>query len=195
MKQAICRLESVSPYGQSRHYADEVLRNEGETHRDYEERTWRGRMHVNPDTGNVFIPASAFANCVKYAGKRMGVQIPGRGKRNYTKSFEAGVMVQDDLELALPVADVSCVKLFVPASGVAGDGKRVTKYFPRIASWKGDVTFLIADDELCAPHGLETFQKAIEYAGKLVGIGFYRPQNRGTWGRFAVKAITFGEVA
>lgn len=194
MKQAICKLTSTSPYGQSRFYGDEETKQQGENHKDYEERTWRNRLHVVPETGHVFIPAGAFSNAIKYAGKRLGIQIPGRGKRNYTKAFEAGVMVQDDLVLPVLAQDINCVKLFVPSNGVAGDGKRVTKYFPRIPSWSGEVVFLIGDDELCAPHGLETFQKALEYAGKLVGIGFYRPEKRGTWGRFQVDSIKFEAI-
>ena len=55
MKTAIAHLKSVSPYSQGRFYSL-PKENEGkESDKDYEERTWRERLHVNSE-GYVFIP-------------------------------------------------------------------------------------------------------------------------------------------
>lgn len=56
MKTAICSLESISPYSQSKFYETEKLPKERPD--DYEARTWRDRLHVNQD-GFVFIPPMA----------------------------------------------------------------------------------------------------------------------------------------
>lgn len=82
MKTAVCKLVSVSPYSQSRHYTTEKLPKESA--RDYEARTWRDRAHINED-GFVFIPPMAFKNCLSEIAKYLSEQIPGKGKATYTK--------------------------------------------------------------------------------------------------------------
>lgn len=134
MKMAIAHLESTSPYSQSRHYADDVPKLTKELPNAYEERTWRNRMHVDKE-GHVQIPGPAFANCLKTAAKRLKLQVPGKGRVEFTKYFEAGVMCTDGITLDLKADDVPCDKLFVPSDGRPGGGKRVTKYFPRIDEW------------------------------------------------------------
>src|SRR5262245_66011200 len=83
---ATAELEGISPYSQSKHHI--TPKKERELPKDYEERTWRERLHVNKD-GYVFIPPMAFKNCIAEIAKFLGVQIPGKGKSTYTKHFEA----------------------------------------------------------------------------------------------------------
>jgi hypothetical protein len=182
MRTIIATLENIGCYSQSKHYETPKLDKEGAN--DYEERTWRERMHVD-SKGWVFIPAMAFKNCLAEAAKFISMQIPGKGKATYTKHFEAGVMVMDDLVLPIKKEDVECDRLFVPADGVRGSGKRVKKNFPVIREWKGDVTFYILDDTITA----EVFKKHLEEAGKFIGIGRFRPRNNGNYGRFRVLKV------
>ena len=184
MKSAIAHLVSTVPYSQSRHYADEVPKLEKELHGAYEERTWRSRMHVTPD-GFVTIPGSSFANCIKSAAKRLKLQVPGKGRVEFTKYFEAGIMCTDGITLPIKAADVPSEKLFVPSDGRPGGGKRVTKYFPRIDSWECDVVFYIFDDIITE----NVFNQVLVAAGMTVGIGRFRPENRGFYGRFTVKSL------
>lgn len=90
MKIATCKLESLSPYSQSRYHETEKLNKEQPD--DYRKRTWREHLHYNKD-GAVYIPPMTFKNCLSEAAKFLGVQIPGKGKSTYTKHFEAGVLV------------------------------------------------------------------------------------------------------
>lgn len=185
MKTAIAQLESVSPYSQSRHYSvDQVPKLQREIPKDYEARTWRQRMHVN-DSGNIFIPPTAFKNCLSEAAKYMNIQIPGQGKATYTKHFESGVLVIEPLTLDVKAADVPGEWLFVPADGKRGSGKRVEKCFPVIHEWAGAVQFLILDEIITQ----EVFARVLEGAGQFIGIGRFRPRNNGFYGRFAVKKI------
>src|SRR5688572_17445399 len=128
MKSAIAYLVGESPYSQSRHYTDDVPKLAKELHDAYEQRTWRSRMHVTAD-GRVEIPGSSFANCLKSAAKRLKLQVPGKGRVEFTKYFEAGVMVTTGIVLPVKADEVPCDKLFVPSDGRRGGGKRVTKYF------------------------------------------------------------------
>jgi hypothetical protein len=191
MKQIIARASLVSDgaYSQSRHYSkEEVPPKERELHDAYERRTWRHRMHVTKD-GLVFIPPMVFANAVKQAAKRLGLRVPGKGQKTYTKSFEAGVMVIDPLVLDVRAEDVPADELFVPSDGVRGSGKRVTKLFPRIDAWGGTVDFYILDPLI----DVKVFQEVLEYAGKLVGIGRFRPESCGFYGRFTVAKLEWLE--
>jgi hypothetical protein len=141
-------------------------------------------MHVTQD-GHVFIPPMAFKNCLSECAKYKSIQIPGKGKATYTKHFEAGIQVVDPLVLEILAADVKPEKLFVPADGRRGSGKRVEKFFPLIPEWRGAVTFYILDDTVTQ----DVFAEHIEEAGKLVGIGRFRPRNNGYYGRFSVEKI------
>lgn len=182
MKTATATLKSISPYSQSRHYDTPKL--ERELAKDYEARTWRDRLHTNPD-GTVFIPPMAFKNAIAEAAKFMSIQIPGKGKATYTKHFEAGVLVTDPLPLNIHRDEVQGEWLFVPSDGKRGSGSRVDKCFPVIQEWSGDVTFYILDDIITE----KPFLDHLEAAGKFIGIGRFRPRNNGFYGRFSVEAV------
>ena len=188
MKRAIVKITGVSPYSQSRFYQVEKKEKEGAA--DYEERTWRERLHYD-EAGNVQIPPMAFKNCISEAAKFLSVQIPGKGKATYTKHFEAGIMVQEPLRLPLRREDVKGEWLFVPASGRRGDGKRVQKCFPVIHQWGGEVEFLIIDDTVTE----SAFRYHIEQAGQLIGIGRFRPRNNGYYGRFKAEVVAFEDYS
>jgi hypothetical protein len=184
-KKATVKLESISPYGQSK-YIDKnrfpELPREGKD--DYEQRTWRERCHYD-ESGQLFIPPMAFANNIKEAARFLSLQIPGKGKSTYTKHFESGVMVTDPLPIGIYQKDVEGLTLFVPSDGKPGGGSRVTKTFPRIPQWSGTVTYWILDDTITE----SVFKQVLEAGGQLIGIGFFRPRNRGYWGRFEATSV------
>ena len=182
MKKAIATLESVSNYSQSRHYdEDEVPKLKQEIPKDYETRTWRSRMHVNPD-GFIFIPPMAYKNCLSEAAKYKSEKIPGKRNATYTKHFESGILVLEALVLPIKAAEVPGEWLFVPSDGIRGSGKRVNKCFPLIAHWTGDVTFFILDEIITE----EVFWPTLTDAGNFIGIGRFRPSKNGFYGRFRI---------
>lgn len=185
------KLKSKSPYSQSKHYTkDDIPELEKEGKDAYERRTWRNRMHVRD--GEVFIPPMAFKNCLAEAAKFLSMQIPGKGKATYTKHFEAGVMVVDEVFLGVKADDVKGESLFVPVSGRRGDGKRVTKVFPMIPEWSAEVTIHVIDETITA----DVLHAHLREAGILIGIGRFRPRNNGYYGRFEVVEFEeAGEVA
>jgi hypothetical protein len=118
MKTAICTLKSTSPYSQGRYH--ETPKKDKELHADYEERTWRDKLHTLPETGQVFIPPMSFAVSIKEAAKYLNIQIPGKGKSTFTKNFDAGIMVTEPLLIDAYKDSVLCEKVFVPADGRRG---------------------------------------------------------------------------
>jgi hypothetical protein len=179
-------LESISPYSQSKHYETDKL--DKENAKDYEERTWKDRLHTSED-GMVFIPPMAFKNALSEIAKFLSVKIPGSGKSTYTKHFVAGVLVMDALPLGIHKDQVPGEWLFVPSDGMRGGGKRVSKCFPLIKSWGGTVTFYILDETITP----EVFEKHLKEAGAFIGIGRFRPRNNGFYGRFRVLSTKWNQ--
>lgn len=187
MKIATAHLVSVSPYSQSR--AHEVPKLERETSAAYEERTWRDRCHTTPD-GNIFIPPMAFKMGLDAAAKMLGRQIPGKGKSTYTKFFLTGVLVTEPVVLPVKKDDVPGERIHANADGVRGSGKRVFRTYPRIDEWTGDVQFHVLADEITR----DVFEDHLKQAGSFVGIGRFRPQSGGFFGRYSVKSVEWEEI-
>jgi hypothetical protein len=187
MRIAIAHLKSVSPYSQSRPV--QSVKTRDETHDEFDQRTWIERCHVDT-SGQVFIPPMAFKNCIAEAAKYKSIQIPGKGKSTYTKHFEAGILCKEVMPLGVDVKDVKHERLFVPASGKRGDGKRVWKCFPIFHQWEGDVEFLILDEII----DNDVFEQHLIDAGQFIGIGRFRPRNNGYYGRFSVNGIKWSKA-
>ena len=62
----ICTLRGIAPIAFSKPVA--APKKTGERHDDYEERTWRERMHVDAE-GHAFIPPMALKNCLSEVAK------------------------------------------------------------------------------------------------------------------------------
>lgn len=188
MKIAVAHLKSVSPYSQSRFHDTPKLDKERPD--DYEMRTWSERLSVTDD-GRVFIPPMAFKKSLETAARFLGMQIKGRGKSTYTKHFKAGVLVTDALVLPLRKQDVPGEVFFVPSDGKAGGGSRVKRKFPVIREWEGDVTFYILDETITE----DVFVAHLREAGNFIGIGRFRPENGGFYGRYSVTGISWADGA
>jgi len=197
MHVAIAKLESTSPYSQSKHYDEmEVPMLPKELKGAYEERTWRHRMHtcdadrsLEFEERRIEIPGLCFANSLKEAAKRLKLKVQGKGRVEWTKYFEAGVMCIDSITLPIKVKDVQGQRLFVPSDGKRGGGSRVTKIFPLISEWEGEMRYQVFDDMITA----DVFKQFLTASGILVGIGRFRPERSGFYGRFIVNAFKWEE--
>jgi len=186
MKIATVKLSSTSPLAQGKFVSEP--KKEKELPKDFEARTWRNKMHFDAQ-GQVFIPNFALKNCLSEAAKFLSMQIPGKGKSTYTKHFEAGVSVLDNMLIGVDKETVDCQIMFVPSDGVRGSNKRVEKYFPVIPEWSGVASFYILDETVTE----EVFLKVLEQAGKFIGLGSFRPRNNGFFGRFNMELISYTE--
>lgn len=184
MKVFTASLESVSVYCQSKHHETPKLQDGKERPDDYENRTWRERMHVDK-TGHVFIPAMCFKNSIAEAAKFISMPISGKRNATYTKHFEAGILVTEGLTLDVKKDEVEPLRLFVPSDGVPGSGKRVWKNFPQIQEWSGEVVYYVLDEIISK----EVFEKHLVASGQFIGVGAFRPRNRGVCGRFKVVSV------
>jgi hypothetical protein len=70
----------------------------------------------------------------------------------------------------------------ISATSSCRHGKLVTRRFPVFDTWSGIASFTIKDDAITR----QMFEDAIHTAGMVVGIGRFRPEKGGTYGRFRV---------
>ena len=186
MKVATVTLKGVTSYSPGKHVS--VPPKEKEAKEDYEKRTWRERAHYDKD-GVAFVPGMAFKKCLETAARFLSVNIKGRGKATYTKHFKAGVLVIENLSLGVEREDVEGNWLFVPSDGKPGGQSRVNRCFPIFHEWGGDVKFHILDDTITRP----IFEQHIKEAGNFIGVGTFRPERGGYFGRFSVENIEWQE--
>lgn len=181
------QLESLAPYSQSRKHDTPKL--DKETHDAHEERTWREKCSVN-ENGEIVIPAMAFKLALDCVAKRLGDQIPGKGKSTYTKHFKGGVLCQNDVSIGWMKDTVPSVTISANSDGVRGSGKRVNRTFPQVPNWKGTAVFAILDDTVTA----KVFERHLAEAGRFIGVGRFRPENGGLNGRFRPVKFEYQDI-
>jgi len=189
-------LKSISPYGQSKAFL--VDKMPSENHDDYEKRSWRNRIHANDD-GSVFIPPMVFKKALDGAAKYGSLQVPGKGKSTYTKFVESGTLIMDPVPLPLKRADIIGEWLFLDANGKKGkqSSGRVLRCMPRIESWEGEITIFVIDETvLHTKHNsnITVLEHFLKLAGSRIGIGRFRPENGGFYGRFSVSSFKILEI-
>lgn len=180
MKIATVTLRSLGPYSQSRRVED---RKPKEEWNKYEQRIWRERLHCTDD-GTVFIPPIAFKRSLETAARYLRERIKDKGRSEYGKHFLSGVIVKDALMLPLKRNDVEGEWLYLSGSGKKG-GMDVLKCMPVIRDWTGQVVYYVLDDII----GCDVFEKHLKEAGSFIGLGRFRPEKGGYYGRYAVDDI------
>lgn len=184
---ATVELKSTSPYSQSKYLT--AAKTEKEAEDDYEKRVWRERLHTTAK-GEVCIPALAFKNCLSDAAAYLSEKIPGKGTQTYTKHFDAGILVPEPVMLGIQKMYVQGEWLMLSARGKRGPGPRVPKCYPLIPEWTGTVTFYVLDDTITE----DVFRALLRQAGMFIGIGRFRPRNRGYYGRFEIVKMKWSEA-
>ena len=184
----ICKanLKSMEAYSQSKMHETPFLPKE--SHDAWDERTWREKSTTNED-GIVCIPAMALKMAVDESIKRLGIKVEGRRGATYAKYFTAGQICLSDVPIGIAKSDLKSIEIWANADGVRGSGKRVKRRFPYIQEWTGTAEFYVLDDMIPQP----IFEQALEGAGKLIGIGRFRPEKGGFLGRFSVVSTSWTE--
>jgi len=188
MKRAICKLRSLTPVTFGRPFQFEFPKEEKERDDLYDLRIWKERAHFTKE-GFVKIPGIMISNCIKDCAQFSSIQIPGKGKSLYTKHFKAGIYISDDIVTKVKKEDLMGVSQFVPSNGRTGGTTRVVRKFPIIHEWEGEIEVFIGDDVIIA----NVFETVIREAGKLRGIGTWRPASGGNNGRFELISMKWIE--
>lgn len=179
-------IKGVAPLSWSRPLNDGL--RESETHDGFEGRIWRDRFNSRED-GQVFIPQMGVKLAMEAAAKHSGKKT--QGQATWTKHFMKGVIAVDGGNLTVdgsPIMrdDLKSEELFVPSDGQKGGGRRVHKTFPTILPpWETSFDLIVVDAKITPEILLEMAQ----IAGNLIGLGRFRPESGGFYGRFVVTRL------
>ena len=66
----------------------------------------------------------------------------------------------------------------------------MTKTFGRINNWSGTAEIYVADETISR----EVFEEHLKVAGQFIGLGMFRPERGGFFGRFAVEKVKWSEM-
>ena len=180
----------ITPYTQSRGHDEPKL--QGESHEDYDIRTWRSKLSVDTrdNVETVVIPAHGIHQCIAAGAKYSKIQIPGQGKATWTAKFTSGIMLLESPALNINPAIVRSIAISAHADGVRGSGKRVTRRFPTMsAGWESTFEVIILDPIITR----QIFHDMVELSGIFIGIGQFRPQNGGSNGRFKIAKLEWAD--
>lgn len=186
MKRYDAQLQSVTPYTQGRYH--DMPKLEREQPEAYDKRTYLHRLHTA--MGQVYIPPMAFKKCLEDTARYLGMQIPGKGKATYTKNFRQGVLLNEPMMLGLTPEDTRLERIYTSLTPQKTNGPRGWRHFPVIDQWQGTLQILVIDELITA----DVLRKHLEVGGMITGIGVWRPQNGGMWGKFRVLGMEEQEV-
>ena len=189
MKTAVVSIKGIGDISFSRKH--DAPKNEGESHADYDERTWREKCHYDSKTREIFIPGIMLKFALDYTAKQLGIQVAGRGKKTWASIFESGVICPDKMMLGMKVDDIPRITIQANADGRRGSGVRVPRHFPIMSDWGGTVQFLILNDMITE----DMFRLHLVKAGQFCGLGRYAPRRGGHHGRFEVEDMLWHDEA
>ena len=166
-------------------------RFEGETHDDYDARTWRSKLNTETRDGKqvIVIPAHGFHQMLEAAARYSKRQIPGQGKATWTAKFSSGLaLLANPVIEGIDPATVSSITISANVDGKRGSGKRVLRRFPVIPmGWRSTVEVYVLDPIITK----SIFEEMLELAGIYVGLGQFAPRVGGTNGRFRIEKLVW----
>ena len=144
---------------------------------------WKGEVEVSlykDKDGKIYQPSEHFEKALKNSAKSF--KIAGKRGATYTRLIGSSVEI-------LPYELIHKIQHYVIDSrAVVIQKARVIRYRPRLDEWELDFTLRILDAQL----PISVIKEILDYAGLYVGIGDYRPQLGGKFGKFMV--IRFEEI-
>jgi hypothetical protein len=140
---------------------------------------WLGGLYFNAEIGP-YIPTTNIRSCLK-EGARL---------RKLGKSIERGVTIFDDeARLEYPGPRDPAVMWTLPefrdCRSVVIGGKRIMRYRPVFRNWSAEVEIGFDASIIDAADILQ----CMDEAGRLIGLGDYRPNRGGSYGRFSVEQL------
>ena len=173
-KKIAVTIEGISPLLQHRfpiavEDAKSKIRNQKQSQDDVESYLYKD------DKGTLIQPSDHIIGAMKAAGAKY--QIPGRGKSTYKSIMGSGIVCIDPFYIPHEIN-----KWEIDRRPVVIQKARIVRARPMFPAWK--LSFVMDFDEDEVPK--EVLKEILDYAGRYVGIGDFRPQKGGPFGRFMV---------
>lgn len=132
--------------------------------------------------GNYFIPAEHFKQCMIKGAGYVKAKVGTATKS--MKSIVAGMWMIKEQRLPFRKFDEVDTRSAVNRNVKA----RIITHRPKWNDWDAEFTLVIDDDDR-SKVTVDTIRQIIEYGGRYLGVGSYRPEHTGEFGRFSVEQI------
>lgn len=132
------------------------------------------KLYIDYDN-NIYQPATHIERALIEAGKK--VKVKGQGKATYSKLFGSMISIEE-FEILHKKTKYEIFSVLVVIPSTRG---RVMRYRPMFKEWV--LEFHITFEDEIHP---DTIKESLEIAGKYVGIGDWRPEKKGKFGKFQV---------
>lgn len=132
--------------------------------------------------GRPHIPAVYFKNAITEASKQF--KITGKGKSTFSKLAGSTVEVGPEF---IPILPGKYEAFRISAVNPMTKGRMMVTR-PRFNDWRAKFQIILNDEGL----PLETMNEIIQHAGNYVGVGDWRPDKKGMFGKFMI--TSFQEV-
>jgi len=143
--------------------------------KDNSEEMANSKLYVNKD-GELYQPSTHFYGALIEAGKHK--KVVGKGKSTYSKIVGYAVQIEP-FEIKHEIQDWEIFTILAVNPNTKG---RNLLHRPILKKWK--VKFEVGfDDEEIAP---SIMKELFEIAGKVAGVGDWRPAKKGPYGKFHV---------
>jgi hypothetical protein len=182
MKKYKIEIEGVTPYLQ--HRMDDLKLEDWEKQRGRiierddisKEDLLRAEFHLyrNQKSGKCFMPSEHIRGSLINAGSFIKSKV-GNAKKNM-KNIVAGMFFVNPEEIILPESWIIDKRSAVNKNIKA----RIICIRPKWESWKVNFELWVDNDTITS----ETVKNLVEIAGQYVGIGSFRPEHNGMFGRF-----------
>lgn len=185
IKMVTCEIEGRSPlvFGAPVVETKQV----GESHEQFEERTWR--LKALSDADGLYLDPYAGKQCLLKAVEYGGEKVQGMGMRRWKAFYMAGVLCVDNVRLNATRDDLIKMAKFVPSDGRPGGGSRVWKFFPTLPGWKATLKYVVTEPKVWGDR--KRFERYATMAGNFVGFGVWAARRGGCFGRFEVKQVVW----
>lgn len=184
MKTYNVEIKGIAPLLQHRYlFKDEKdqMAKKSAGRKDYSSE-WKTAMYWD-DTIGMYEPSNHLEGAMQKAASNF--QIPGKGKKTYKDLFKSSVFVTpENIQFGLngsPDKLVESGKLHIHRALVRVNRAGVERLRPMLKSWSLSFELQVLEDQI-EP---DAVKQILEYAGRYVGIGDYRPK----YGRFTVSKL------
>ena len=137
------------------------------------------KLYMSESTGVPMIPSPNLFRCIIDAGKYFKV---GKSKVTTLKSSLIPACLSID-EIELPITSAAPWEVDTRAVRIPSTGGRILAHRPCFYDWSMDFTLVLDEDVM----DCKLLREIVDTAGKRIGLGDFRPDCKGPFGKFVVE--------
>lgn len=167
------RIEGVTPLLMNR-FRDSQIEGKSKKKGEEKEQAIEDKLYLDA-TGKPYVPAVYIQRALIDAGKKL--QVRGQKKATYSKIVGSVV----DIEPEALTLTGKYVPFRISAVNPMTKGRMMVTR-PRFDKWSIEFNVFVNDESI----GFETMNELLVLAGRSTGIGDWRPEKKGKFGKFVV---------